>query len=180
MAPVLPLSAALAGRLLGGRLLAGLAPAGPTPAGPTLAGRLKSALLVPLLLVVLLGYLLGLAWELSQPPVAAQNQQLTSWLAARHLHTGLSGYWESNVVTLTSGERVQIRLVTATRRGLVPRHHLRGRRSGTTRAVVRRTSSCSSRGWRSIRLCLRAGRADAVRQARTNLPRRCLHDPGLG
>ncbi|MFY9930947.1 MAG: hypothetical protein WAK82_23390 [Streptosporangiaceae bacterium] len=127
MAPVLPLSAALAGRLLGGRLLAGLAPAGPTPAGPTLAGRLKSALLVPLLLVVLLGYLLGLAWELSQPPVAAQNQQLTSWLAARHLHTGLSGYWESNVVTLTSGERVQIRLVTATRRGLVPRPSFEGK-----------------------------------------------------
>ena len=44
--------------------------------------------------------------------MAAQNQQLTSWLAARHLHTGLSGYWESNVVTLTSGDRVQIRLVT--------------------------------------------------------------------
>ena len=41
--------------------------------------------------------------------MAAQNQQLTSWLAARHLHTGLSGYWESNVVTLTSGDRVQIR-----------------------------------------------------------------------
>ena len=91
---VLPFSAALAGRLLAGRLL---------------AGRLKAAKLVPLLLVVLLGYLVGLAREISQPPVAAQNQQLTSWLVARHLHTGLSGYWESNVVTLTSGDRVQIR-----------------------------------------------------------------------
>jgi hypothetical protein len=106
IAPVLPFSAALAGRLLGGQAL---------------AGRLKSALLVPLLLVVLLGYLLGLADEISQPPVAAQNQQLTSWLAAQHLHTGLSGYWESNVVTLTSGDRVQIRLVNASPRGLVPR-----------------------------------------------------------
>ncbi|MFI5066428.1 MAG: hypothetical protein ACHP9Z_20955, partial [Streptosporangiales bacterium] len=28
-----------------------------------------------------------------------------------HLQTGLSGYWESNVVTLTSGDRVRIRLV---------------------------------------------------------------------
>src|SRR5947208_44545 len=71
IAPVLPFSAALAGRLLGGQAL---------------AGRLK-----PALLVVMLGYLLGLAGEISQPPVAAQNQQLTSWLAARHLHTGLSG-----------------------------------------------------------------------------------------
>ncbi len=91
IAAVLPFSAALAGRLL--------------------AGRLTAAKLMPLLLVVLLGYLAGLAREISQPPVAAQNQQLTSWLAARHLHTGLSGYWESNIVTLTSGNRVQIRLV---------------------------------------------------------------------
>jgi len=97
---VLPFSAALAGRLLG--------------------GRLKSALLVPLLLVVMLGYLAGLAGEISQPPVAAQNQQLTSWLAARHLYTGLSGYWESNVVTLTSGGRVQIRPVNASGGRLVP------------------------------------------------------------
>ena len=91
IAPVLPFSAALAGRLL--------------------AGRLKAAKLMPLLLVVLVGYLAGLAYEVSRPPVAAQNQQLTSWLLARHLHTGLSGYWESNIVTLTSGDRVQIRQV---------------------------------------------------------------------
>ncbi len=99
IAAVLPFSAALAGRLLGGRVLGGRA----------LAGRLKAAKLAPLLLLVLLGYLAGLAYEISQPPVAAQNQQLTSWLVAQHLHTGLSGYWESNVVTLTSGDRVQIR-----------------------------------------------------------------------
>jgi hypothetical protein len=105
IAPVLPFSAALAGRLLGGRLL---------------AGRLHAAKLLPLLLVVLLGYLAGLAREISQPPVAAQNQQLTSWLAARHLHTGLSGYWESNVVTLTSGGQVQIRQVALSGGRLIP------------------------------------------------------------
>jgi hypothetical protein len=91
IAPVLPFSAALAGRLL--------------------AERLKAAKLMPLLLVVLAGYLAGLAHEVSKPPVAAQNQQLTSWLLARHLQTGLSGYWESNIVTLTSGDRIQIRQV---------------------------------------------------------------------
>jgi len=91
IAPVLPFGAALAGRLL--------------------AGRLEAAKLVPLLLVVLLGYLAGLAHEISQPPAAAQDQQLTSWLLARHLHTGLSGYWESNITTLTSGDRIQIRQV---------------------------------------------------------------------
>jgi hypothetical protein len=107
---VLPFSAALAGRLLGGRLLG----------GRLLAGRLKAARLVPILLVVLLGYLAGLAGEISQPTVTAQNAQLTSWLLARHLHTGLSGYWESNVVTLTSGNRVQIRQVAVSGGRLVP------------------------------------------------------------
>jgi hypothetical protein len=102
---VLPFSAALAGRLLG---------------GPALAGRLKSALTVPLLLAVMLGYLLGLVGEISQPSVPAQNQQLTSWLEARHLHTGLSGYWESNIVTLTSGDRVQIRRVNVSGGRLIP------------------------------------------------------------
>ena len=77
---------------------------------------------MPLLLLVLLGYLAGLAHEISQPPVAAQNQQLTSWLEARHLHYGLSGYWESNVVTLTSGDRVQIRAGETVRRTARPRH----------------------------------------------------------
>jgi hypothetical protein len=100
IAAVLPFSAALAGRLL--------------------AGRLTAAKLIPLLVLVLAGYLAGLAREVSQPPVAAQNQQLASWLAARHLHTGLSGFWESNVVTLTSGDRVQIRQVKRYGGRLVP------------------------------------------------------------
>jgi hypothetical protein len=100
IAAVLPFSAALAGRLL--------------------AARLTAAKLMPLLLVVLVGYLAGLVREISQPPVTAQNQQLTSWLAAQHLHTGLSGYWESNIVTLTSGDRVQIRLVNAHDGRLIP------------------------------------------------------------
>jgi hypothetical protein len=100
IAPVLPFSAALAGRLL--------------------AGRLQAARLAPLLLAVLVGYLAGLAFEVSQPPVAAQNQQLAAWLAARHLRTGLSGYWESNVVTLTSGGRVRIRAVTPSGGRLAP------------------------------------------------------------
>ena len=88
---VLPLAAALAGRMLAGRLLA--------------------ARLVPLLAIVAFGYLVGLVHEISQPSVPPQNQRLESWLAAHDLHTGLSGYWESNVVSLTSGDRVRVRQV---------------------------------------------------------------------
>jgi hypothetical protein len=100
IAPVLPFSAALAGRLV--------------------ARRLMAARLVPILLIVLAGYLSGLVYEISQPSVPAQDQQLTSWLLARHLHTGLSGYWESNIVTLTSGGRVQIRMVALAHGRLIP------------------------------------------------------------
>jgi hypothetical protein len=92
---VLPLGAALTGRLLGPRL-----------ARAGLARRF-----VPALVVVLLGYLAGLGLELSQPTVPAHAQQLASWLEAHHLSTGLSGYWPSNVVTLATGERVNIRPV---------------------------------------------------------------------
>ena len=101
IAAVLPLSAALAGRLL--------------------AGRLTAPRLVPLLAIVAAGYLAGMIYEVSQPAAPAQNQRLEAWLAARHLHTGLSGYWESGVVTLASGNRVQIRQVVVTPRGrLIP------------------------------------------------------------
>jgi hypothetical protein len=101
IAAVLPLSAALAGRLL--------------------AGRLTASRLVPLLAIVAVGYLAGMVYEASQPAAPAQNQRLEAWLAARHLHTGLSGYWESGVVTLASGNRVQIRQVVVTPRGrLIP------------------------------------------------------------
>ena len=103
------------GSVLATREIAVVLPFGAVLAGRLLADRLLAARLAPVLLVVLLGYLGGLVYELAQPPVPAQNQQLASWLAARHLHTGLSGYWQSNVVTLTSGNRVQIRQLSASR-----------------------------------------------------------------
>ena len=96
VAPALPFAAALAGREL---------------ARPLTASRLARRALLPALGVVLVGYLAGLGLEISKPSVPPQAQQLTSWLEHHHLGTGLSGYWESNVVTLTSGERVAVRLV---------------------------------------------------------------------
>jgi hypothetical protein len=101
IAPVLPLSAALAGRVLAGRVLA-------IKFAPTA------------LLMVLAGYLAGLGYALSQPPVPPQNQQLTSWLESRHLSHGLSGYWQSNVVTLSSGGRVQVSAVYASGDSVFP------------------------------------------------------------
>jgi hypothetical protein len=100
IAAVLPFSAALAGRLL--------------------AGRLMAAKVLPVLAVVLVVYLLGFGYEITRPQAPAQNQRLASWLAAHHLHTGLSGYWEANVVTLASGGQVRIRLVAPHRNVVTP------------------------------------------------------------
>ena len=101
MAAVLPFAAVLAGRLLADRVLAvRLAPA--------------------VLLVVLAGYLGGLGYELAQPPVPAQNQQLAAWLADRHLDRGLSGYWQSSVVTLATKEEVRVLQLRVAGQRVVP------------------------------------------------------------
>ena len=89
IAPVLPFAAALAGRLLAERILA--------------------ARLAPALIVVLAGYLAGLSYSVVQPRAPIQDQQLISWLTARHLTSGLGGYWQSNDVTLATSNRIRIR-----------------------------------------------------------------------
>jgi hypothetical protein len=95
IAPVLPFAAALAGREL---------------ARPLVSARLSHVTL-PVLGAVLAGYLAGLGLTISRPAAPPQAQQLTTWLEHHDLGTGLSGFWEANVVTLTSGGRVAVRLV---------------------------------------------------------------------
>jgi hypothetical protein len=98
---VLPFSAVLAGRMLADRVLA-----------------IRAATIV--LLVVLAGYLAGLGYLLAQPSARPANQELTSWLEAHHLRSGLSGYWQANVVTLASGDRIQLRQITTAGALVVP------------------------------------------------------------
>ncbi len=102
IAPVLPFAAALAGRVLGERVLYGQ-----VQGGRVLAGRL----LRPAVGVIAAGYLAGLGAELTTPAALPQAAPLTAWLERHHLGTGLSGYWEASVVTLTSGGRVAVRPV---------------------------------------------------------------------
>jgi hypothetical protein len=100
IAPVLPLAAALAGRQL----------------APHLAGRARTSAMRRVALsalgIVLAGYLAGLGLELTAPAAAPQQTQLTSWLESHRLGSGLAGYWEASVVTLTSGDRVRVRPLT--------------------------------------------------------------------
>ena len=95
---VLPLGAALAGRVL--------------------AARLSAAGLAPALAVLATGYLLSLGTVVTRPAVPAQATQLASWLSAQHLTYGLGGYWQASVVTLETGGRVSIRPVVAAGTGL--------------------------------------------------------------
>jgi hypothetical protein len=105
IAPVLPFAAALAGRELGPHLGA-----------PALRfrGRWLRRVAVAALGLALAGYLAGLGLELTEPITPPQNAQLTAWLESHPIGTGLSGYWEASVVTLTSGGRAAVRPVTVT------------------------------------------------------------------
>jgi hypothetical protein len=107
MEPVLPFAAVLAGRQLAGPLIR---IARRDAAARGLAG-LGRRMLVTILGLVLAGSVAGLGSELTAPPAPPHNAQLTAWLEAHNLGTGLSGYWEASVVTLTSGGRVPVRTV---------------------------------------------------------------------
>jgi hypothetical protein len=87
-AAVLPFAAVLAGRLL--------------------APPLMRARLVPVLGLVLAGYLVSLGQAAAAPSVAPANQGLATWLAGHHLRYGLSTYWQSSIVSLTTGEHVML------------------------------------------------------------------------
>ena len=88
---VLPLSAALAGRMAGKWLL--------------------SARVTPVLAAVLAGYLLSLATVMSAPSAPPSKARLANWLLAHHLDYGLGAYGSGNTTTLDTGTRVHVVVV---------------------------------------------------------------------
>jgi hypothetical protein len=114
IAPVLPFAAVLAGRELGPYLGAA------RPSGRRLRAPRYRRAAVAALGLVLAGYLAGLGLELSAPTAPPQAAPLTAWLESHPIGTGLSGYWEANVVTLTSGGRVAVRPVAVTGGRIAP------------------------------------------------------------
>lgn len=94
---VLPFGAALAGRQLAPRI--------------TAMPQVAATGLITVLGLAGIGYAAGLAHEITPAAPTTSEQRLATWLEAHGLTNGLSGYWESNVVTLISGNRVGIRLV---------------------------------------------------------------------
>jgi hypothetical protein len=97
IAPVLPLGAALAGRLA---LAAGRPPRQRQRAG-----------LVAALAAGLACYAAMLGYGAAQPAPPPANADLTAWLTAHHLSYGVSGYTQANIVTVESQGRISLRPV---------------------------------------------------------------------
>ena len=55
--------------------------------------------------------LLPLAAAATRPPMSPATAPLAAWLEAHGLTYGIAGYWDASIVTLQSGNRVQIRAV---------------------------------------------------------------------
>jgi hypothetical protein len=109
-----------AGDITTTREIATVLPYGAVLAARLLADRLAAARLMPALSVVLAGYVVALASVALHPPQPPQDQQLTSWLVARHFHYGIGTSWVGNLVTASSGQRVQLRPVAAQHHMLMP------------------------------------------------------------
>lgn len=109
ISPVLPFAAILAARQLSPWLLR-----------LTAARR---AMAMAVLGAALAGYAAGLGVELTAPAAPPQNARLTAWLMRHPLGgTGLSGYWEANVVTLTSANSLGVRPLNVAGGRVIPHH----------------------------------------------------------
>jgi hypothetical protein len=96
------------------REFAAVLPLGAALAGRVLADRMRRARLMPAVAAVLAVSTASLFVYMSRPAAPAQNQSLATWLAGHHLSYGLADYWLSNSVTVDSGGKVAIRAIGST------------------------------------------------------------------
>jgi hypothetical protein len=107
VAPLLPLAAALAGRVL--PVSRPALPASPPhlgrPADERPTGRLLVAVAVSTWLALNLA---GLCYAATWPAAQQPQQPVAAWLTAHHQQAGLSGYWQASATTLASGAQVTV------------------------------------------------------------------------
>jgi hypothetical protein len=106
VAVLLPLGAALAGRVLP---RAGAACSSRPPARARRVGVAPLAL-GAWLTVSVAELCYAAAWPATPPP----EQAVAAWLVSHHERTGLAGYWQASATTVTSGGRVLVAPVTLT------------------------------------------------------------------
>jgi hypothetical protein len=105
LAIVLPFSAALAGRAVA-RVRA---PGWMTRRHLAAPARKTAAVLG---VAALAGYLACLVGTDTLSPAGPGESQLASFLESRHLTHGIAGYWEASMVTVDTGDQVQVRAIT--------------------------------------------------------------------
>lgn len=99
---IVPLGAALAGRVL---------------AGPLIRMRVGRAIAV-----LLAGYAITFASGVAQPAQSPANLGLGHWLIEHHLTNGIAGYWVADSLTADTGGTVQVAAVRLEGRKLFPGH----------------------------------------------------------
>jgi hypothetical protein len=82
-----------------------------------MAGPLRAGLATGLAAIAAL---LPLTTAAARPAAAAPTAPLSAWLAAHGLTYGLAGYWDSSAITLSTGNRVQVRAVVMQGRQVIP------------------------------------------------------------
>ena len=124
IAIMLPLSAALAGRVIGPWLASRRAgadhqadalaadgrPASREARRGPLGWRAPSARMAVACVLVAagIGYLSDVGYNAAQPSRPSVNQALADWLVAHDLTSGLGGYWDADVTALGSGGKVTV------------------------------------------------------------------------
>ncbi len=111
LAYVLGPNAALGGT---SREFVAVLPLGAALAGRVLARKLRRVAMMPAMSVILGLYTAGLVIYAGGAAVPAANQALASWLTEHKLQYGLADYWMANSVTVDSGGKVDIRAVRST------------------------------------------------------------------
>jgi hypothetical protein len=106
-AVVLPFGAVLAGRVLAEPLTTRLRGGEVDILGWLRRRRWRAGLTSALAV----GYLASLGYAAAQPSVPPANAQLATFLAEHHLTNGISGYWQSSIVTVGSDGAATVRAV---------------------------------------------------------------------
>jgi hypothetical protein len=83
------------------------------PMGAALAGRMLGEAIDPRRLAIGLSAVLVFlgavfAWHASRPAPAEPRREILTWLQAQELHYGVGGYWTANDLTLLSGGTIRI------------------------------------------------------------------------
>jgi hypothetical protein len=125
IAVLLPLSAALVGRVLApmaGRALPArlrfaslpVLPAPRRPPGPGAAPRRSVKVAALALGVWLVLSVAEVCYAATWPTVQPSQQAVAAWLVAHHERAGLAGYWQAASTTVTSGGKVLVAAITLT------------------------------------------------------------------